>query len=521
MGTEINEGEDELDAIDKDGNELSLRKVMKSLKSKGTRTRKVGKKKVLTGETKKQEDDDDILGMVREINLGTSGRSLNADSGNISGHFPSEEDNEQVNGGKIPDSGKRKRGKFGQTTSVAAPKRRIYSSGKGANKSSRSRSTTKGSRKVSVDDSHNAGTRSLQYHTSDGEADSGSDDKMPNLKEKVKPKTSDLLSSCLPSRLSRGFPSKPKDNGTNKGLKKAADITGETDGVEMENSSELAGRNNSDRNLKRNVTGLAKCSLKDANIQSSELIGCRIKVWWLIDKEYYKGEIQSYNAKKKKHEILYDDGEVEVLQLGRERWELISDGQHPRKRLKSPKSPPSKGMSAQKRKRTPAGSKPSTASEKRSSSSGVRQKRAPKRSVKPKKIILPGSNISGSDFSDAERKENSDITPQRVTASKFSDTNSGDSEEKQSLKSHSDTEKSDKEVDSDSEENHSPDGDKSPIDEQGSDEEKTESEDRSVEKTQKFSTEVEETGKEVKSDSEVDSVAQETHKSSSEPEDSD
>ncbi|KAI3869206.1 hypothetical protein MKW98_025979, partial [Papaver atlanticum] len=144
---------------------------------------------------------------------------------------------------------------------------------------------------------------------------------MPNLKEKVKPKTSDLLSSCLPSRLSRGFPSKPKGNGTNKGLKKAADITGETDGVEMENSS--------DRNLKRNVTGLAKCSLKDTNIQSSELIGCRIKVWWPIDKEYYKGVIQSYNAKKKKHEILYDAGEVEVLQLGRERWELISDGQHP------------------------------------------------------------------------------------------------------------------------------------------------------------------------------------------------
>ncbi|KAI3870579.1 hypothetical protein MKX03_022772 [Papaver bracteatum] len=523
MGTEINEGEDELDAIDKDGNEISLRKVMKSLKSKGTRTRKVGKKKVRTGENKKQDHGDDILGMVREINLDTLGRSLNADSRNI----PSEEDNEQVNGGKIPDSGKRKRGKVGQTTSVAAPKRRIYSSGKGANKSSRSRSTTKASRKASVDDTHNAVTRSLQYHTSDGEADSGSDDKMPDLKEKVKPKTSDLLSSCLPSRLSRGFPSKPKGNGTNKGLKKAADITGETDDVEMDNSYELAGRNNpistpnssmnSDRNLKRNVTGLAKCSLKDANIQSSEMIGCRIKVWWPIDKEYYKGVIQSYDAKKKKHEILYDDGEVEVLQLGRERWELISDGQHPRKRLKSSKGPPSKGMSAQKRKRTPSGSKLSIKSEKRSSSSGVRQKRAPKRNVKPKKIILPESNISGSDFSDAERKENSDITPEPVTRSKFSDTNSGDSEEKQSLKSHSDTEKSDKEEDSDSEKNHSPDGDKS----QGSDEEKTDSEDRSVKKTQKSSTEVGKTGKEVKSDSEVDSVAHETHKSSSEAEVSD
>ncbi|KAI3974585.1 hypothetical protein MKX01_004500 [Papaver californicum] len=531
MGTEINEDEIELDAIDKDGNEISLQKVMKSLKSKGTRTRKVVKKKVLTGETKKPDDGDDILGMVREINLDSMERSINVDSGNISGHFPSEEDNKQVNGGKIPDSGKRKREKVGQTTSVAASKRRIYSSGKGANKSLRSRSTPKGSRKALVDDSHDAGIHSLQYHTSDEEANSGSDDKMPDVKEKVKPKTSDLLSSCLPSRLSKGLPSKPKGNGTNKGLKKAADITGETDDIEMDhNSYELSGRSNpvsaanssmnSDRSLKRNVTGLAKCSQKDANIQSSEMIGCRIKVWWPMDKKYYKGVIQSYSAKKKKHEILYDDGETEVLQLGRERWELISDGQYPRKRLKSSKSPPSKGMSAQKRKRTMGGSKLSIKSEKRSSSSRGRQKRVPKKSVKPKKSE-PESNISGSDFSDAERKENSDIIPVPVTTSKFSDANSGDSEEKQTSKSHSDTEKSNKEEDSDSEENHSPDGYKSPIDEQGSDEEKTDSEDRSVEKTQKSSTEVEETGKEVKSDSEVDSVAHETHKSSTEAEESD
>jgi sister-chromatid-cohesion protein PDS5 len=52
------------------------------------------------------------------------------------------------------------------------------------------------------------------------------------------------------------------------------------------------------------------------------LVGSGIKVWWPLDKKFYKGEIVEYDSKKKKHKILYDDGEEEILNLAKERWEL-------------------------------------------------------------------------------------------------------------------------------------------------------------------------------------------------------
>ncbi|XP_058112549.1 sister chromatid cohesion protein PDS5 homolog A-like isoform X2 [Magnolia sinica] len=48
--------------------------------------------------------------------------------------------------------------------------------------------------------------------------------------------------------------------------------------------------------------------------------------------------------------ILYDDGDVEVLQLDKEKWDVISEGSEPSKRLKSSNVSPSKGMSAKKEK---------------------------------------------------------------------------------------------------------------------------------------------------------------------------
>lgn len=40
---------------------------------------------------------------------------------------------------------------------------------------------------------------------------------------------------------------------------------------------------------------------------------------------FYEGLVKSYDPKKKKHVILYDDNETEVLFLDKERWELIPD----------------------------------------------------------------------------------------------------------------------------------------------------------------------------------------------------
>ncbi|XP_021647939.2 sister chromatid cohesion protein PDS5 homolog D isoform X3 [Hevea brasiliensis] len=54
-----------------------------------------------------------------------------------------------------------------------------------------------------------------------------------------------------------------------------------------------------------------------------QLTGRRIKVWWPKDKTFYEGVLDSYDPIKKKHKVLYADGDEEILNLRRERWELI------------------------------------------------------------------------------------------------------------------------------------------------------------------------------------------------------
>ncbi|CAL0325916.1 unnamed protein product [Lupinus luteus] len=54
------------------------------------------------------------------------------------------------------------------------------------------------------------------------------------------------------------------------------------------------------------------------------LVGSRIKVWWPLDKTFYEGVVDSYDPVKGKHKILYADGEMEVLNLKRQRWEVIA-----------------------------------------------------------------------------------------------------------------------------------------------------------------------------------------------------
>ncbi|XP_024183429.1 uncharacterized protein LOC112188531 isoform X4 [Rosa chinensis] len=55
------------------------------------------------------------------------------------------------------------------------------------------------------------------------------------------------------------------------------------------------------------------------------LVGKGIKVWWPQDKTYYDGVVRSYDTVKKKHLVLYNDGEKENLNLRKQRWQLIGD----------------------------------------------------------------------------------------------------------------------------------------------------------------------------------------------------
>ncbi|XP_058226638.1 sister chromatid cohesion protein PDS5 homolog C isoform X2 [Rhododendron vialii] len=55
-----------------------------------------------------------------------------------------------------------------------------------------------------------------------------------------------------------------------------------------------------------------------------ELVGCQIKVWWPLDRRFYEGAISSFDPIKKKHKVLYADGDEEMLDLSTERWMFVS-----------------------------------------------------------------------------------------------------------------------------------------------------------------------------------------------------
>ncbi|KAG7025713.1 Sister chromatid cohesion protein PDS5-like B-B [Cucurbita argyrosperma subsp. argyrosperma] len=50
-----------------------------------------------------------------------------------------------------------------------------------------------------------------------------------------------------------------------------------------------------------------------------ELVGRRIKVWWPLDRKFYEGIIQSFDP------VSYDDGDEELLNLKKQKYEIIGD----------------------------------------------------------------------------------------------------------------------------------------------------------------------------------------------------
>ncbi|PWA34712.1 phospholipase-like protein [Artemisia annua] len=55
------------------------------------------------------------------------------------------------------------------------------------------------------------------------------------------------------------------------------------------------------------------------------LVGSRVRVWWPADKDYYEGVVDSFDHSKKKHKILYDDGDEDFLDLRLRKWLLYQD----------------------------------------------------------------------------------------------------------------------------------------------------------------------------------------------------
>ncbi|KAF3663138.1 putative transcription initiation factor TFIID subunit 5-like [Capsicum annuum] len=55
------------------------------------------------------------------------------------------------------------------------------------------------------------------------------------------------------------------------------------------------------------------------------LVGKKIKVWWPLDEKFYEGIVGSYDSSKKKFTVNYVDGDVEKINLSKERWQLVED----------------------------------------------------------------------------------------------------------------------------------------------------------------------------------------------------
>jgi hypothetical protein len=87
-------------------------------------------------------------------------------------------------------------------------------------------------------------------------------------------------------------------------------------------------------------------SRKNKGLDES-LVGARVKVWWPDDKKFYKGVIDSYDSVSKKHKVSYDDGDVEVLLLRKEKWEFISEEKQAPAASGTPRGRKRKGSSAQ------------------------------------------------------------------------------------------------------------------------------------------------------------------------------
>ncbi|KAL3656099.1 hypothetical protein CASFOL_000495 [Castilleja foliolosa] len=80
---------------------------------------------------------------------------------------------------------------------------------------------------------------------------------------------------------------------------------------------------------RKRTPGTEKVS--DSIEYDENLVGSKVKVWWPKDRMFYEGEIASFDSAKKKHKVMYVDGDEEVLNLKRQRWKflgeaLVSDG---------------------------------------------------------------------------------------------------------------------------------------------------------------------------------------------------
>ncbi|KAJ0240559.1 Uncharacterized protein HA466_0221710 [Hirschfeldia incana] len=290
-----------MDNEDSDGNELPLGKIVERLRAQSRKGKKNESVPAEDDENGKKEDVD-VLKMVREINLDHL-KLDKFESSNGHTHSPMERA-----GTSNSDQKANKRSAGNATSVVSVPKRRRSSSGHSPFKFS---SPLKDSKE-----------ELLEERDMDANISSGSDRGKSRSSRKRK----------------KSFSAKLKNSESDWGLTDPENQSEDEKSKSAENGDRLKSASGSMMKRKRKgITGLAKCSTTEKKLATDELIGCRIEVWWPMDKRFYEGTVKSYDSTKKKHVILYEDGDVEVLRLDKEQWELVETAGKPAKKSSTSK----------------------------------------------------------------------------------------------------------------------------------------------------------------------------------------
>ncbi|KAG9448592.1 hypothetical protein H6P81_008557 [Aristolochia fimbriata] len=324
--------EKDLEDGDEDGPEMPLGRLMENLKS--PRKKKRGKNRKTSVERSTPENEYDVLRVVREINLD----SLDKEDEFVNDH-------EDTLGKKALHKDAKK-----ILTSSKSNKRKTIK-GKTASASKLKRPTTEEDAPNSSFSINSSSKAKLKTASPDG-------GKKPPESMTVDPEPAelDMPVSCLPPNKAFASRRKGKDKWRSSNDPEHVDselVNHDDQGSLPSEDDDMKSKSSSKpikKRKRKTIAGLVKCSSKKDGKPDAELVGCRVKVWWPIDKQFYEGLVQSYDPGKKKHVILYDDGDVEVLQLEKERWEVISTGSRFKKRLKSSNIALPKVLSSRQRK---------------------------------------------------------------------------------------------------------------------------------------------------------------------------
>jgi len=72
------------------------------------------------------------------------------------------------------------------------------------------------------------------------------------------------------------------------------------------------------------ASGEENFDLSTPSVLSKPEVGDHIEVYWPLDDKYYGGKVAGYNNDTDKHDVTYDDGEKECLNLSTEQWRFAN-----------------------------------------------------------------------------------------------------------------------------------------------------------------------------------------------------